>query len=82
MRTKHSKKYHDAKTSVYENGKHSVPWLHMILWYCHNAFVRKSFFFLVLKTKRNDFSFGRLNTSMHVISDEESVGILRADGVR
>ncbi len=39
-------------------------------------------FFPVLKTKRNDFSFGRLNTSMHVISDEESLGILRADGVR
>lgn len=60
---------------------------HMILWYCHNAFVRKwlvvVFFFLsVLKTKHNDFSFGRLNTSMYVISDVECLGIMRADGVR
>ncbi len=56
----------------------------MILWYCHNAFVSCNVlvFFPVLKTKCNDFSFGRLNTSMHVISDEESLGILRADGVR
>ncbi len=41
------------------------------------------FFFLsVLKTKHNDFSFGRLNTSMYVISDVECLGIMRADGVR
>lgn len=41
------------------------------------------FFFLsVLKTEHNDFSFGRLNTSMYVISDVECLGIMRADGVR
>lgn len=61
-----------------------VSWCyHLIPWYLHSTSVRKWLCLLsVLASKHNKFSFGRLNTSMSVVSDVESLGVMREDGVR